>query len=202
MDEPGLDGRLVVLRYSPEGSFEWRWERPNPPAVNSGSYMPRGGLTVTGDEIHVVEVNTGGPIVLLRIDTSQTLLAETSLATPADFGNDVRPDFAPDGALVLATMGWIGRFTRDGDPVWSDDLGGRRPAVVVAGSDGDVFLVFYTFGPSGHETSLRHYAGDGTIEWTTALPPVIVMAGARSGTGCDTAVLVGGSLPGEMFEDL
>ncbi len=204
VDKPGLDGRLLVLRYSPGGVFEWRWERPNPPAVNSGSYMPRGAITVTGEEIHVVEVNTGGPIVLLRLDTSQTLLAETSLATPTDFGNDVRPDFAPDGAPVVATLGWIGRFTRDGDLVWSDDPGELRPAVVVAGRDGDAFMVGYTFSPSGHETSLRHYTGDGSVAWTTPLPPVTVYAGARGGADCDTALLLGGGLPNEAysFEDL
>ncbi|MCY0987054.1 hypothetical protein OV203_18770 [Nannocystis sp. ILAH1] len=171
------DGRLVVLRYAPDGAHVWRWEHERPPAAPWTSYSPGGKLAVDGQAIFVVEHAFDGPFEHVRLDAFGNVLGETTLAVPAWLHYNSRYDLGPDGSVVIAArVGdpdrlWVGRFDDQGASSWSLDFEDEdsHPDSVLVGEDGAAY-VLGSLNENPGVLSVRKFSGDGSVAWTQPLP--------------------------------
>jgi hypothetical protein len=194
------DARLVLLRYAPDGSKVWRWERPHPPARPLSSYYPEGVLAVVDDRVLVLEIawyQPNEPIVLVELDFDGNVESEVVVSVTGDVDLDARalgPDGGPRFAGDLEEAGthalWVATFGRDGALRWQDSFGSLddRAQMVLGGPDGETYLAWATNLPATTEVRLRRYDSDGTEAWTSLLPPGGVDARVAGALACDGAL--------------
>ncbi|MCY1060645.1 hypothetical protein [Nannocystis sp. SCPEA4] len=169
------DARLVVLRYGPDGSHAWRWERAREPVEAWGSYVPEGMIGVAGEGIVVLEWAYDEPIVQIGLDSAGNLVSETTLAE-AQFDHRIQADIGLDGSAAIMHAAdpaglWVARFDPAGASTWIDEFGGSddKPGGVFAAEDGATYLVWSTGTPEGHLFHLRRFDADGGEAWTQEL---------------------------------
>lgn len=205
---PTIDARLVVLRYAPDGTREWRWVRERPPVEPFEQYIPRGGIGVVDGSILVLEMALDEPTVVIELDRSGLVVAETELAVPDVTGYEGwRNDFGPDGDVYLGGRssggGWVGRFAPDGSLAWhheftdDPDVSLSEMVAVVAGAEDDVHVAWNNYDGPTIRSLVHRLGADGELVWTDMLPGVRVQDGARVlAEGCETSVVFTGDLMG------
>jgi hypothetical protein len=178
-----FDSRLVVLRYGPDGSHRWRWERDHPPAEPWQAYSPTGVLSLDEGSSRVVAMAFDEPIVSIELDRFGNVIEEHPLDAPEDLSTyDARVSLAGARTCVVSSRDssngavWVGSFDEHGALVWADEFGSNDddPTVVVAAADGGAYLSWITRLPNGRELQLRRYDADGAQIWTLPLSPSAV----------------------------
>ncbi len=202
------DARLVV-RYAPDGAHEWRWVRERPPVEPFEQYSPSGGLGVADGSLLLLEMALDEPTVVIALDRSGVVVAETELAVPyaGAYGGWLH-DFDPDGDVYLGGrtpggLSWLGRFARDGSLAWhheftdTPDVSESEMMAVVAGAEDDVYAAWTHYDGPSIESHVRRLGTGGELLWTDMLPGVRVHDGARVlAAGCESAVAFSGDVMG------
>jgi hypothetical protein len=172
-DQGTIDARLVVLRYGPDGSRVWRWQREHPPVHAFGQYVPVGVLAIVEDRIAMLELDE--PIVRVELDRFGNVVSENTLAKEVNLGLRAR-EIAEDGEVLLGGergdngehRAWVARYGRDGAVIWSDAFGtiDDRGVAVAAGPESATYFLWTTRTPAEPEVTLRRYDASGGVEWT------------------------------------
>lgn len=202
------DRRLVILRYAPDGTHVWRWEREREPVEPGGSYDVDGHLGVDGETVYLFEEKYGDPPIVIALDGAGNVLSEAVLALPDNVTADRRA-LGADGVVYLAGniddgqtghLMWLGRFASDGSLAWRQTFGSPkqdRVEALTAGREGEVYVA-HTLAPKPGqiEHHLRRIDDDGELAWSVLLP---LAAEFDAGIGdaaldCDGSPLLVGSI--------
>ncbi len=100
------DARLVALRYAPDGSRVWRWEREREPVMPWMQYSPGGTIAAVGDRVLVLERAWDEPTRLIELDVHGNAVSEINV----DLTGDLRIDqhaIARDGGGGLRDVGGL-----------------------------------------------------------------------------------------------
>lgn len=201
------DDRLVILRYAPDGTHVWRWEREREPIAPDSYYDPTGHLGLADDRILLLEAAYDQPTVLIALDTAGKVVSEASLAVPGNLAVEQRA-LGPDSSVYLAgnlddgnggPSMWLGRFAADGSLAWGEAFGSPKQDQVhalTAGRDGEVYLAHTTSMPGESEFLLRRHDSDGALAWTAVLPitDTYVPSAPGGGLHCDGSPLLAGAI--------
>jgi hypothetical protein len=198
-----MNTQLVVLRYGPDGTRQWRYVRPPPGDLDSDRGWVMGALGVTGDgEIVIVESAWSEPTWRLRLDEHGNLLEETMLQVEHTLWQSFAIDRTGAVYVVHERLGSsdsirVERTGPDGAIEWVDGLGGSndRGVEVATGLDGSLTLLWHTritanvrthwlarFDPTGHRIFMHE------LEGPEGLDPESL------GVHCNGDILVGGRL--------
>lgn len=212
-DFASTDDRLVILRYAPDGAHVWRWERTREPVMPGGVYTPSGILGIVGDRTLLLEFTFDDPDVVITLDSAGEVLGETTIVDVPTLSVDKRA-FGRGGEVYMAGnlddgQGnhplWIGGFAVDGSLAWFDISGGQidRARALVAGKDGEIYVVRSTNKSGADEYRLQRYDSTGGSAWTGLLP-VVGDDGSvgNAGLRCDGSPLVAGGIDRPAGPDL
>ncbi|MCR9159511.1 MAG: hypothetical protein ACE37F_22600 [Nannocystaceae bacterium] len=210
-----FDGRLVVLRYGPDGARVWRWVREREPIEPWGQFRPTGILAVDGDDVRVLETVDNEPVVALRLDRFGNLVSEHELEVPT--GLPVYRMVATFGAASSVYLAandddglgnhpvWVGSFDEHGEPGWTQRFGSLDddPRALVPAPGGGVYLAYATRDAGASSQQLRRYGPDGTELWTTTLATSDSDGGVAAGTiDCAGQVVLTGGLSAPASAEL
>lgn len=194
------DTRLVVLRYTPDGVREWRWEREHPPVAEGEHFNPHALFGEADGDLFLLEgVPTASMPRLVRLDTQANVLADTALALPQlfSYGGSIGPHGLHIAGTFEGGNTWLARFGLDGAPTWDTTIvTDGFPYVLRVGPDATLHLAFNPPGEPDQPTyEVRRFSPNGaplsveTFDYGPA--PGNVATGALH---CDGTLLLAGSI--------
>ncbi|MBL9126748.1 MAG: immunoglobulin domain-containing protein, partial [Verrucomicrobiales bacterium] len=126
-------GAAAVLKFAPDGTLRWgnRYQKSDS----------------VGGSVDIYNVTTDGDAIYVTGTYSQSIrFGAFTAALPAPPFRDV---------------GWLGKLSADGTPLWLKPIGGSLPKDIAVGASGDVWIVGQDDPPGGQV--LHGYRADGTF---------------------------------------
>lgn len=185
------DARLVVLRYGPDGTREWRWEREHAPVAIDETYVPDGNIGVVGDTLMLLAArHYPDPAALITLDAAGNVLADVLPVEPLGDWRSI----GPHGLYFLREydVAEIGRAGLDGVLSWTAPAPGYKSGpLAFVGPLGEVHVT-WTYG--GESEYLGLVEPDGTpgpmVPVALGAPEIHIDAGA---VHCDGTLLLTGA---------
>jgi hypothetical protein len=188
-----VESRLVLLRFSVDGTREWR----HASTLHTGWVHSSQGITgfvgiAGGEEPVIVERREGADASVVRLDRWGNPVSENTLALPSyislrDLAVTTSGDLILAGRRV-AGRGWLARASADGTLAWSIEV---RPYLFID-MQADGTLVVASIEPFDVESiSLGAYDLDGRLLWQEEIelaPPGASLSGVAA--RCDGSATI------------
>jgi hypothetical protein len=200
--------QLVILRYGPDGTPQWRYVRP-PPDLERNRDWVNAAIAIVDGDIVVVESAWSEPIWRFRLDRHGNVLDDTMLqiestsrqqfaVTPSGDVYAVHDTYQQAKTIRVVLMG------DDGAVRWVDEFGAIEDYVADIATDleGGVTLLRVTrIGTSDREYSLARYDESGQQLFVTLLSAPNGFAASAVGVHCNDDILVGGTVASGPNDD-